>query len=86
MPYKDKNSRDPKKEWENEKKNPKATAARKKRQQARQLYDKLGIDRAGKDIDHKAGTEAGNAKSNLRLQTPSQNRSFPRNHDHTPKR
>ena len=83
-PYKDKNDRDAKHEMAIE--TPKNKKARAKRQQARQLYDKLGIDRKGKDIDHKAGTEAGNAKSNLRLKTPSANRSFPRNHDHTPKR
>jgi hypothetical protein len=86
VPYKDMSDRDPKKEWENEKKNPKAMAARKKRQQARQLFDKEGINRTGLDIDHKKGTEAGNAKSNLRLQTPSENRSFPRRSNHTPKR
>lgn len=39
------------------------------RQRARRMYDKLGIDRAGKDIDHvkplrKGGTST---KSNLRL-------------------
>jgi hypothetical protein len=86
MPYKDMNDRDPSHEAQVEKKNPKAVAARKKRQQARQLYDKLDIPRKGKDIDHIKGTEAGNAKSNLRLQTPSQNRSFPRNSNHTAKR
>jgi hypothetical protein len=86
MPYKNKADRDAVHEGLVEKKNPKAVAARKKRQQARQAYDKAGINRTGLDIDHIKGTEAGNAKSNLRLKTPSANRSFPRNHDHTPKR
>jgi hypothetical protein len=57
------------------------------RQRARNEMDKKGIDRAGKDIDHvvplsKGGT---NAKSNLKLKTPSANRSFTRNSDHTVK-
>jgi len=58
------------------------------RQRARNEYDKKGIDRAGKDIDHtiplsKGGT---NAPSNLKLKTPSANRSFSRNSDHTVKK
>jgi hypothetical protein len=58
------------------------------RQRARNEYDKKGIARAGKDIDHtiplsKGGT---NAPSNLKLKTPSANRSFSRNSDHTVKK
>ena len=61
---------------------------RMERQRARNEYDKKGIDRAGKDIDHtiplsKGGT---NAPSNLKLKTPSANRSFSRNSDHTVKK
>jgi hypothetical protein len=57
------------------------------RQRARNEMDKKGIDRKGKDIDHtiplsKGGT---NAASNLRLKTPSENRSFTRNSDHSVK-
>jgi hypothetical protein len=57
------------------------------RQRARNEMDKRGIDRTGKDIDHvvplsKGGT---NAKGNLKLKTPSANRSFTRNSDHTVK-
>jgi hypothetical protein len=49
--------------------------------------DAKGVDRKGKDIDHvkplsKGGT---NVKSNLKLKTPSANRSFSRNSDHTVK-
>lgn len=63
------------------------TETRKKRQSARYEMDKNGVDRAGKDIDHvvplsKGGT---NAKSNLKLKDPSENRSFSRNSDHTVK-
>jgi uncharacterized cupredoxin-like copper-binding protein len=83
MPYKNKNDRDAKHEMAIE--TPKNKKARKVRQQARQLYDKLGIDRTGKDINHKASTRAGNARSNLELKSPSANRGYPRNHDHTPK-
>jgi len=45
------------------------------RQKARQLYDKKGIDRAGKDIDHKVPLRKGGktAKGNLRLRSPSAN-------------
>jgi hypothetical protein len=49
--------------------------------------DAKGVDRTGKDIDHaiplsKGGT---NAPSNLKLKSPSANRSFSRNSDHTVK-
>lgn len=60
---------------------------RAKRQKARDEMDAKGIDRTGKDIDHaiplsKGGT---NAPSNLKLKSPSANRSFSRNSDHTVK-
>lgn len=63
------------------------TETRKKRYSARYEMDKNGVDRTGKDIDHvvplsKGGT---NAKSNLKLKAPSENRSFSRNSDHTVK-
>lgn len=59
--------------------------ARMDRQRARNEMDAKGIDRTGKDIDHvtplsKGGT---NAPSNLKLKSPSANRSFTRNSDHT---
>lgn len=57
------------------------------RERAREEMDKRGVDRTGKDIDHvvplsKGGT---NSSSNLRLKSPSSNRSFSRNSDHTVK-
>jgi hypothetical protein len=57
------------------------------RQKARDDMDAKGIDRTGKDIDHtiplsKGGT---NAPGNLKLKSPSANRSFTRNSDHTVK-
>jgi hypothetical protein len=61
---------------------------RTERQRARREMDAKGIDRTGKDIDHtiplsKGGT---NAPSNLKLKSPSANRSFSRNSDHTVKK
>jgi hypothetical protein len=61
---------------------------RMERQKARREMDAKGINRAGKDIDHtiplsKGGT---NAPSNLKLKSPSANRSFSRNSDHTVKK
>ena len=62
-------------------------APRLARQRARAEMDKKGVDRTGKDIDHaiplsKGGT---NAAGNLKLKSPSANRSFSRNSDHTVK-
>jgi len=58
------------------------------RQRARREMDAKGVDRTGKDIDHitplsKGGT---NAPGNVRLVSPSANRSFSRNSDHTVKK
>lgn len=61
---------------------------RKKRRAARDAYDKAGIDRKGKDIDHRVPLSkgGGTGKGNLRLRSPSANRSFSRNSDHTVKK
>jgi len=61
---------------------------RMERQRARRDMDKKGVDRKGKDIDHKVPLSKGgtSAPSNLRLRSPSKNRSFSRNSDHTVKR
>lgn len=61
--------------------------SRNARARARYAFDKEGINRTGKDIDHvkplsKGGT---NARSNLKLKTPSNNRSFTRSSDHSVK-
>lgn len=57
------------------------------RQRARNEMDKRGVDRTGKDIDHVVPLSKGgsNAKGNLKLKSPSANRSFTRNSDHTVK-
>ena len=95
MPYKNKEDRNVKREMALEKLRPGAHEARMERQRARRAMDKTGADnnhngtadkREGKDIDHIKGTKAGNGKDNLRLRTPSQNRSYSRNADHTVKK
>lgn len=86
MPYKNKKDRDTAHEMELEKLRPGAAEARAVRQKARRAYDKAGINRKGKDIDHVKGTKAGNGKANLRLREPSVNRSFQRNSDHSMKK
>lgn len=50
---------------------------RMERQRARRMLDKEGVDRDGKDIDHKVMLSKGgtNSRSNLRLVSPSANRS-----------
>lgn len=86
MPYVNK-PRPYKKEWKQQKER-NEKPARATRERARYTMDKKGVDRTGKDIDHaiplsKGGT---NAPSNLRLKSPTKNRSFSRNSDHTVKR
>lgn len=88
MPYVNK-PRPYKKEYQQQLERGKAEAeARSMRGKARYAMDKAGVDRAGKDIDHKRPLSKGgtNADGNLRLRTPSENRSFHRNSDHTVKR
>jgi HNH endonuclease len=87
MPYVNK-PRPIKHEYQLEKKRPHEHEKRMERQRARRAMDKKGVARKGKDIDHivplsKGGT---NAPSNLRLRTPTKNRSFSRNSDHTVKK
>ncbi len=58
---------------------------RMERQKARRAMDAKGISRAGKDIDHKKPLSKGgsNSMANLILRSPSSNRSFSRNSDHS---
>jgi hypothetical protein len=86
MPYVNK-PRPYKKEWKQEQtRNEKAPRAARAR--ARRTLDAKGVDRTGKDIDHKRALSKGgtNASSNLRLVRPSVNRSFSRNADGSVKR
>jgi hypothetical protein len=61
---------------------------RAKRAAARRMMDAKGIARKGKDIDHSVPLSKGgsNSAGNLRLRSPSSNRSFSRNSDHSVKR
>jgi 5-methylcytosine-specific restriction endonuclease McrA len=61
--------------------------ARRERERARDMFDRAGVDRTGKDIDHKVPLSKGgtNARSNLSLTSPSKNRSFHRNSDRSVK-
>jgi len=50
-------------------------SAQHERQRARRMYDKMGIDRSGKDIDHIKPLRKGgkSTKGNLRLRAKSTN-------------
>jgi len=58
---------------------------RMERQKARRAMDAKGVSRVGKDIDHKKPLSKGgsNSMANLILRSPSSNRSFSRNSDHS---
>jgi 5-methylcytosine-specific restriction endonuclease McrA len=86
MPYVNK-PRPYKKEYEQQKAR-KENPARATRERARYDMDKKGIDRTGKDIDHVIPLSKGGANkpSNLKLKTPSANRSFSRNPDRSVKK
>ena len=81
MPYTNK-ARPYKKEYEQQKARGEHPA-RMERQKARRAMDSKGVDRTGKDIDHKRPLSKGgtNSDSNLRLVSPAANRSFARNAD-----
>lgn len=67
-------------EWKNFVAKPANVMAHRKRDAARRALDAKGVNRSGKDIDHKVPLSRGgtNAASNLRLKTPSANRTFKR--------
>jgi|TARA_R100000664_G_scaffold31629_1_gene45449 5-methylcytosine-specific restriction endonuclease McrA len=59
---------------------------RMKRQKNRRDLDKKGVNRKGKDIDHKKPLSRGgsNSPKNLRLISSKKNRKFKRRSDHKP--
>jgi 5-methylcytosine-specific restriction endonuclease McrA len=87
MPYKNPKDRNSKHEYQMELKRG-DDKKQLERQKARQLYDRLGIDRKGKDIDHIKPLSKGGktSRSNLRLESPHKNRSYARNSDHSIKK
>ena len=55
---------------------------RMERQKARRKLDAKGVDRKGKDVAHvKALSKGGSNATGIKLEAPSKNRSFKRNHD-----
>ena len=77
----DKKKRNYPKEYKNYQGKPEQKKNRAARNAARSEMEKQGkVSKGdGKDVDHKRGVKAGNGKSNLRVQSRSENRSFPRN-------
>tara|TARA_R100000808_G_C2114505_1_gene127577 strand:+ start:303 stop:554 length:252 start_codon:yes stop_codon:yes gene_type:complete len=73
--------RDYKKEYENYHSSPKQKKRRAARNKARSLLEKKGLVHKGdgKDVHHKDGDPSNFKLSNLSVQKPSTNRSFPRN-------
>lgn len=74
-------SRNYKNEYESYHSSPEQIKKRASRNAARRKLMKTGKVRKGdgKDVDHKNGNANDNSSSNLRVQSKSQNRSFPRN-------
>jgi len=68
-------------EYKNYHAKPEQRKKRASRNKARSLMEKAGKVRKGdgKDVDHKNGRPTDNSKDNLRVQSKSANRSFPRN-------
>lgn len=85
MPYKDKSDRNYRREYDTYQGTEVQKKRRAKRNAARNALMKAGVVKKGdgKDVDHKIPLSKGgsNSRSNLRVQTKSNNRSFPRNSD-----
>ncbi len=73
-------ARDYKSEYKNYQGKPSQIKRRASRNKARSLMEKAGRVRKGdgKDVDHKNTNPRDNSKGNLRVQSKSANRSFPR--------
>jgi hypothetical protein len=81
-------ARDYKKEYKNYQGKPEQIKKRASRNKARSLLMKAGkVSKGdGKDVDHKNGKPEDNSKGNLRVQSKSENRSFPRDKNARKKR
>lgn len=77
----DKKKRNYRKEYDNYQGKPEQKKNRAKRNAARDKMEKAGKVRKGdgKDIDHRNGNPQDNSSENLRVQSKSANRSYPRN-------
>lgn len=89
MPYVNK-PRPYKKEYENYDGTPAVKKRRAQRNKARRMMEAAGKAHKGdgKDVDHKQALSKGGrtVRSNLRVVSASNNRSYPRNSDHTMKK
>jgi len=68
-------ARNYRKEYDNYHSKPEQRANRSSRNKARRKLTKAGYKLKGKDVDHKNGNPRDNSRSNLRIQSPSANRS-----------
>jgi hypothetical protein len=88
MPYVNK-PRPYKKEYEQYDGTPAVKKKRAARNKARRMLEREGLVKKGdgKDVDHKQALSKGgtSTRSNLRVKAASDNRSYPRNSDRTPK-
>jgi hypothetical protein len=89
MPYVNK-PRPYKREYENYDGTEAVKKKRAQRNKARRIMERAGAVRKGdgKDVDHKTPLSKGGrtTRSNLRVKSAADNRSYPRNSDHTVKR
>lgn len=89
MPYKNKEDRNLRREYDNYQGKPEQIKRRAERNAARRALMKTGAVHKGdgKDVDHVRALSKGgtNSRSNLRVRSASSNRSFSRNPDHTMK-
>ena len=90
MPYKNPADRNFRREYDTYQGTPEQKKKRAERNAARRALMKAGKVKKGdgKDVDHKKALSKGgsNAKSNLRVTSASDNRSFPRNSDRSMKK
>jgi len=90
MPYKNEATRMAAYDYKKIDGTPEAIKKRDARNKARRMLEKEGLVHKGdgKDVDHKDPMSKGGktVRSNLRVKTASDNRSFPRNKDHSMKK
>lgn len=89
MPYKNKEDRNLRREYDNYQGKPEQIKKRAQRNAARRALMREGVVHKGdgRDVDHVRALSKGgtNSRANLRVRSASSNRSFSRNSDHTVK-